>query len=165
MKEENYYEPIKNKLSELFASKTSNYYLEITANKTFSNKLKEGVESFRNLIFYFLKQASPDITGFVKKEHYSDFIVIEFKKEPLKIDDVYQTKKYQNLFNSKFTFLISLFPVPEEIKRLHKDNLIPTLLSGRTYSENIVLVQFDKNTNEFVEWYPENPFEKDSYWK
>ena len=162
-KEEEYYPPIKTKIEELLTSKAVNFYLEITANKKFSNKLKAEIREGRDIIFQILKEASPDITGFIKKDSWADFIVIEFKRENLKLDDIYQTRKYRDLFAAKFAFLISLEPIPEEIKRLRKVTF--ELLSMPHYTHAFTLAQFNEETQNFIEWYPENPFEKDTCWK
>ena len=161
--EKEYYPIIKDKLEELLKMKTQNFYVEITANKKFSDKLKAEIRKDRDIIFQFLKEASPDVTGFVKNKYCSDFIVVEFKREKIRLDDIYQTRKYKDLFASKFAFLISLEPIPEEIKRLHKVTY-PLLSTQGTY-EAFILVSFDEDTGEFKEWYAENPFEKDLYWK
>lgn len=160
--EREYYQLIKAKLESLLKTRTNNFYLEITANKKFSNKLKAEVSSNRDIIFLFLKEASPDITGFIKREYSSDFIVVEFKKDKIKLDHIYQTRKYRDLFGAKFAFLISLQQIPEEIKRLHK--VAFTLLSSPSIYHGFVLVHFDEKSGNFVEWYPENPFKKDLYW-
>jgi len=162
-KEKEYYPVIKAALNRFLEARTTNFHLEITANRTFSNKIKAEIRQGRDIIFHFLKEASPDITGFIKTEYSSDFIVIEFKRETIKLDDVYQAKKYRDLFSAKFTFLVSLHSIPEEIKRLHKATY--TLLSGAGTYDAFVLVHFDEEHNEFKEWYPENPFEKDLYWR
>jgi len=65
-REEKYYESIKEKLEELIKRKFDEFYLEITANKHFSNKLKAKISRKRDIIFSFLKEAAPDITGYVK---------------------------------------------------------------------------------------------------
>lgn len=160
-KEKEYYEPIKKKFEELFKGK-GEVHLEITANKKFSNKLKAQIPDYRHIIFYFLKEVAPDISGFIKTEYGTNFIVIEVKDEILKLDHVYQARKYAELFDAKFAFLVSTQEIPEEIKRLSK--IVYPLLSLSVY-EKLILVQFDKDTNNFVEWYPENPFEKHLYWR
>ncbi len=156
-KEEEYYKDIKDKLEELLKTKSTNIYLEITANKKFSDKLKNKIRPERNIIFNFLKSVRPDITGFIKDS--SDFIVIEFKQKRIKLDDIYQTKKYRELFNAKFTFLISLEPIPTEIKRLDKAMNNQLLQGSVHWTFDFVLAQFDRQEKKFVEWYPKNPFE------
>jgi hypothetical protein len=158
--EREHYEPLKTKLKELIGTKFSNFHIEITANKNFSNKLKAEISphGHRDIIFNFLKEAAPDITGYIKGEYFSDFIVIEVKGEKIKIDDVYQTRKYAELFNAKYALLISTKEIPEEIKRLSKV-VYPLLSCGHTY-ERITLVYFDAERGDFVEWFERNPFEK-----
>ena len=164
--EEEYYPVIKTKLEEFLKAKTPTIYLEITANKKFSEKLKTEITPDRNIIFNFLKDVRPDITGFIKvSSNLSDFIVVEFKKEKIDLDSIYQTKKYRELFNAKFTFLISLQPIPTEIKRLDKAMNNQLLQAGLHWAFAFVLAQFDGQEKKFVEWYPENPFENDIYWK
>lgn len=163
--EKEYYSLVKTSIEELLKTKTANVYLEITANKKFSDRLKNEIPSGRDIIFNFLKQAAPDISGFIKAEYSSDFIVIEFKKDKIKLDDIYQTKKYRDLFNAKFAFLISLKSIPEELRRLDKAINNQLLQSGLSYFQAFVLARFDPKQNRFLEWYPENPFEKGIYWK
>lgn len=164
-KEKEYYPMIKVKLEDLLKTRTANFYLEITANKKFSDNLKAEIREGRDIIYRFLREASPDITGFIKDKYSSDFIVVEFKREKIKLDDIYQTKKYRELFNAKFTFLISSEPIPTEIKRLDKALDYQLLKAGLHWTFTFVLVEFDKQEEKFVKWYPENPFEKDIYWK
>jgi len=71
--EKSYYKPIKKEFENLFSFKRETY-LEITANKKFSNKLKVEIRQSRNIIFRFLKQAAPDITGFIKKDSWAGFV-------------------------------------------------------------------------------------------
>lgn len=161
MSEKDYYEAIKKEFEDLFSAKGETY-LEITANKTFSNKLKKEIPDYRHIIFYFLKEVAPDISGFIKSNYGTKFIIIEVKDEVLKLDHIYQTRKYSELFDTRFAFLVSTQEIPEEIKRLSK--VIYPLLSLPAYSR-LILVQFNIDTNQFVDWFEENPFEKEIYWK
>jgi len=162
-KEREYYPVIKTKLEDLLKTKTTNFHLEITADRQFSNKLKAQIRADRDIIFQFLKEAPPDITGFIKSEYSADFIVVEFKRERMRLEDIYQTRKYKELFPAKLAFLVSLRPIPEEIKRLHKVTY-PLLATGGSY-EAFTLVYFNEENGEIEEWYPENPFEKNTLWK
>jgi len=159
--EKDYYEPIKKGFEELFNAKRETH-LEITANKNFSNKLKEQISDYRHIIFYFLKEVAPDLSGFIRRDYGTEFIVIEVKDEVLKLDHIYQTRKYAELFDARFAFLVSTQEIPEEIKKLSK--IIYSLLSLPAYKK-LILVQFDKNTNRFVDWFEENPFENEYYWR
>jgi hypothetical protein len=160
-RERDYYETIKANIEELIRTKFSNVHLEITADKKFTNKLKAEISphGHKDMIFHFLKEAAPDITGFIKGEYSSNFIVIEIKNEEIKIDDIYQTKKYAELFNAKYALLISTKEIPEEIKRLSK--VVYSLLSSGYGYERITLVDFDAEKGNFVEWFEKNPFERE----
>jgi hypothetical protein len=162
-KEENYYDGIKQRFTDLFQSKGYEAYFEKTANKKFSNKLKSKIPDYRHIIFYFLKDVAPDITGFVLKGNFADFVIIEVKNEEIKLDHIYQARKYAELFEAKFAFLVSTVEIPEEIKRLAK--VVHPLLSAPSIYHCRTVVHFDGETKSFKDWYPENPFEKEYYWR
>lgn len=156
-KEKDYYPGLKSRLEELLKSRFSEFHLEITATKTFSNKLKAKIPEHRNLIFHFLKEAPPDITGFIKEQYTTDFFVAEFKKKTLRLDDIYQARKYAELFEAKYALLITTEEIPEELKRLSK--IVYSLLSLPGYRK-LTLVRFDEQQEQFVDWFEENPFLK-----
>lgn len=122
-KERDYCEPIKRKLEGLIAAKTDKFHLEITADRRFSNPLKAAIDRHRELIFHFLREAAPDITGYIKDGISSAFVVVEVKNDEIKIDDIYQTRKYAELFAAKYALLVSTKEIPEEIKRLSRVRL------------------------------------------
>ena len=135
-------------------------HLEITANKVYSNKVKAEIPDDREIIFNFLREAPPDILGFVKSgilgiDLDTDFVVIEVKDEILKIDHIYQARKYAELFNAEHAFLISTKEIPEELKRLSK--VVTSLLD--LPNSKLVLAQFDARNSKVVDWYEENPFD------
>jgi hypothetical protein len=161
--EEKYYKPIKEKLSQLFREKGAEIYLEITGNKKkFSEELKSKISSNADIIFYFLKKF-PDITGYVGNIPLPGFVVAEIKKDKIKIEDIYQTKMYADLLETKFAFLISLKHIPEEVKRLlrvrYQIIYVPSIYQA------FVLTHFDEQKGEFVEWFEKNPFEESIYWR
>jgi hypothetical protein len=158
-KERRLYEPVKALLSETLKTKYEEFHLEITADKTFSNKLKSQVGSNRDIIFLFLKDAAPDITGFVKEQYSVGFVVVEIKSEKLKLDDIYQTRKYAELFDAKYALLVTTEEIPEELKRLSRV-VFPLLRIGEYKTFN--LLQFDEEKKTFREYFPENPFSKTS---
>ncbi|MGC8935654.1 MAG: hypothetical protein ACP5LN_10885, partial [Thermoproteota archaeon] len=127
--------------------------------RAFSDTLKAKIPSGYEIIFPFLKKAVPDIT-------LPGFVVAEVKKDKIELDDIYQLKKYFDLFDARFAFLISLKPIPEEIKRLCRS---PLFLLLRLQCSNIyrafTLVHFDYASNNFVEWFEENPFTKSLFWR
>ncbi len=163
--EKEYYVKIKSKLEEVFREVFQNIHFEITASGNFSNKLKSQIDKYRDIIFVFLKRGtSPDITGFVgslKEEfktrysYYEGFVVAEIKKDVIKLDDIYQTRKYAELLDARYAFLISLEPIQEEIKRLSQT--VHSLLSLPAY-QTLILACFDDKTEQFTDYHPKEPF-------
>ena len=160
-----YYGTIMKKLRDLFKEKGTHIHLEITANKVFSNELKSYVPRGKEIIFLFLKQAPPDITGFVKGSRLPGFVVVEVKSGKISLSDIYQLKRYADLFDARFSFLVSLEEIPEEIKRLVSTILLLSKLKCGDIYKAFVFVHFDRESNEFVEWFEENPFKESIYWK
>jgi hypothetical protein len=158
--ETGYYQLIKELIERYFKEKGKKIYLEITADK-FSNKIKEKIPKDREIIFRFLakREARPDLTGYIEG-NYSDFIVVEIKDTEIKIDDIYQLRKYKDLFGSKFAFLISTKPIPTEIKRVC--NIPFHTLSTFTIYEIFNLGYFNKETRK-IEWFPTDPFKEKEY--
>lgn len=152
--EQEYYPHIKSWLEEQLKPYFSALHLEITANKKFSNVLKGQIDRNRDIIFNFLKEAPPDITGFIRGDFRSDFIVVEIKNDAIKLDDIYQVKKYADLFDAKYAVLISTKEVPEEIIRLSK--VTPSLFQLSHYSKRLAFVHYKEG--ESAVWIPENPF-------
>jgi len=116
-KESDYYKPIEIAFENLFRQKGS-LYSEITANGQPSNRIKEQIHDSRNIIFSFLRDARPDITGFSVGQYSKKFFVIEVKNEEIKLDHIYQTRKYIDLFDAYFGFLVSTKEIPAEIKKI-----------------------------------------------
>lgn len=161
MKESDYYESIEMTFDNLFREKGS-VYSEITANGEPSNRIKEKVHDSKNIIFSFLRDARPDITGFSVGKHSEKFFVIEVKNEEIKLDHIYQTRKYIDLFDAYFGFLVSTKEIPTEIKKITEMNYgILNIGQYRCFS----LCQYDEDSKRIVDWHMENPFEKDYYWK
>jgi mRNA-degrading endonuclease RelE of RelBE toxin-antitoxin system len=157
-KEREYYKAIKDKLSDLLRDKFSDFHLEITADKRFSNKLKGEISQYREIIFSFLKEAAPDIAGFIKKQYATDFIVVEVKLDRIKLDDIYQTRKYAELFDARYALLIAKGEIPDEIKRLSR--VVYSLLALPAY-KTLTIIHYEEKTEQFIEWFPRNPFEED----
>lgn len=154
-KEKDYYPAMKRRLEELLKSRFDEFHLEITATKRFSNKLKAEIPEHRNIIFRFLNETAPDITGFVREKHATRFFVAEFKKGTLRLDDIYQARKYAELFEAKYALLITTSEIPKELKRLSQ--MTHSLLALPGYCR-LILVRFDEQQDRFVDWFQENPF-------
>lgn len=150
------YPPVKDYLESVFRVKFGNCFLEVTANGRFSDALKSTIRS--DIIFSFLgRQASPDLVGFVESgSGLRDFITVEVKRGKVNLDDVYQAKKYADLFQARYGLLVSLDPVPEEMKRLHQAcHVLYRFMSGF----RIYVGRFDEAKHDIAEgsWFPEPP--------
>jgi hypothetical protein len=161
MTEKELYDPIKQEFEKLFSQK-GEVYLEITAN-SISNKIKAQIDKYRAIVFSFLKETKPDISGFFKKEgSFPQNIIIEVKDEPWKLDYIYQARRYAELFDARFAFLVSTQEIPEEIKQLSR--VTYAMLSLPAYKK-LILCHFDEKTKQIADWYEENPFKIDYHWK
>ncbi len=158
-REREYYGPVKSWLQRLLESKFANVYLEVTADRTFSNTLKAQIDRNRDLIFSFLREAAPDLTEKRKNEVSIpvEFLVVEVKARPIKLDDIYQTRKYAELFDARYALLLSTHEIPEEIRRLSQV-LFPYPLALPVYKQ-LTLVQFGDNGSR-TDWFPDDPFDK-----
>jgi len=157
--EKELYKPVKEKLEDLLKSIFSGkeIHLEVTAEKGFSNRLKSQIPNTLEIVFPFLKEVKPDITGFIKQNYGSEIIVVELKDESIKLDHIYQIKKYAELLSAKYALLVSSQEIPEEIKRLCKK--VYAVLFLPAYNK-ITLVHYDKEEDQFKEWFEEKPFKK-----
>jgi hypothetical protein len=165
------YEPVKEYLISRFKTKFGGEcYLETTANGTFTEAIKKHIAD--NIIFSFLRKASPDLTGYTwRKESVlptpplsslitydvKDLITVEIKKERITPQDIYQAKMYGDLFQAKYAFLISPQPIPEEIRRLDKN----LFLTNRFMSGWVLHIGqwiTDGAHNAINKWLPRSPF-------
>lgn len=156
--EATYYRAVKDWLAEILRSYFTNYYLEITARGKFSGTLKGQIPAHRDIIFSFLKEAAPDITGFVVREHVRDFIVVELKNKAAKLDDIYQTKKYADLFDARYALLVSTEEIPEEMRRL--STVTPHLLALPGYGRLTLIGLHFGEESISASWFPDDPFAK-----
>ena len=122
--ERDLYEPVRSEIESRFKTRFRNCHLEVTAEGKFSDNLKEKVK--HDIVSSFIRRArvggyaSPDLTGFSMYYGKTNFITVEIKDEELTLDNVYQAKKYADLFSAKYGFLISSEAIPTELKKLHK---------------------------------------------
>ncbi len=158
-KERDLYASVETWLRPLLEAQFASVHLEITAHKTFSNTLKQMVSPNRDIIFSFLKDTRPDLTGFVKGDRYPspEFIVVEVKNRPIKLVDIYQLRRYADLLDAHYALLLSP-EIPEEIMRLSRA-LFPYLTTIPGAGKHTTLVRFREGGNS-VEWFPDDPFVK-----
>ena len=169
--EKGLYEPIRKYLESKFSSNFGYCYLEITANGHFSEGLKRLIR--HDIVFSVLRRrVSPDLTGFATSELRlpgateimgitlpisRDFITAEVKRERITVGHVAQAKLYGDLLSAKYALLISSEPIPEEIKRLHKElDLLSRFMSGW----KVHIGQLDESISKMKEdsWFPKSPY-------
>lgn len=136
----------------------TNPHLEITAYGEFSEKLQN------NFDYYLFKALSaerfkPDIMGFVQKNPSSkkEFITVEVKLGAITIKDVLQAKSYADIFNAKFSFVISPVGIPPE-------KLQVILQHDKALRGNVIPVSYTPRVckfriNPLLEKYVEEPFQ------
>lgn len=140
------YEPIKIIMQDKF-SNLGECYFEITSKKI-SNAIKSKLDDDA-LFFMNAERIYPDLTGYVIEGRISHFIVAEVKHDKIKLRDIYQTKMYGELFHSKYTYLISSKPLPEEIRRFLRKN--PALISYFAGYQKMTIAQFDIEKSTLLE--------------
>lgn len=161
--EADYYDTIREALIEKFQTRVDDTYLQVTASGSYPDPIHEKVPSGRELIFeFFNRGSSPDLTGFVEKEHGVDFIVVEVKPDSLtNLKPVYQLLRYSDMFTATHGFLITPDPIPTRIQRLC--NMTNVLLHPPRLS-HLTLGVCDGDSGEFTDWFRGNPFVEDRYW-
>lgn len=154
-----YYPVVKEWLEGLLTQRFGWCYLEITARRRFSNEIKAHIPRGREIIFQFLKQTAPDITGFVDRAKGSGFIIVDMKTKIITLQDVYQVKRYAELFGAQWGLLLSTAPIPEEFRRLRE--VVPVVYSTLTGHGEITLGFLREEGEKLtVEWFPADPFAK-----
>lgn len=164
MAEKDLYEPIKTAFEDLLAGTGRSFHLEITATKGLSERLKASIPDGKEIVFAFLKKR-PDLFGFLEGQYAHDLITVEVKEGAVKLEDIYQAKLYKEVLGAKCGFLITTRPIPEEVKRLCRSTLDILRSAADSSYRFLVIGQFDKDTNEFVDWFEENAFVQQRYWQ
>jgi hypothetical protein len=134
-------------------------HMEITANGNFSRAIKEHIPQGREIVFHFLRQAAPDLTGFVTKEPGRGFVVVDMKTTTIRLKHVSQIRGYAELFGARWGLLLSTKELPEEFSRLHAvgSSIFSTLTGHGTITLGRLREQDGKWT---AEWFPADPFAK-----
>ena len=163
MAEADLYNPVEAKLAEQLSGVATDFFLETAASKGFSETVKAAIPPSREIVFSFMSRR-PDLIGYVSKESAKDLITVEVKEGSLTIEDIYQAKMYKEVFGARYGFLITATPIPEALKRLCKQTYsIQHSANDLTYSF-LAIAQFHR-AGGFIEWFEENPFSKEFYWK
>jgi hypothetical protein len=162
MAEADLYLPVQMTLLEQLGTVTDNPYLETCATKGFTETFKAAIPEHREISFAFMSKR-PDIVGYTDTGFKKDLITVEVK-ESLTIDNIYQAKMYKEVFAARYNFLITRDTIPDAIKRLCRQTpAILHSLGDDSYSF-LVIARFHLGGG-FIDWFPDNPFPKDFYWK
>lgn len=157
--ETKYYSIVRDWLQELLKQQFPWCHLEITANGKFSGKIKEHIPQGREIIFHFLKQAAPDLVGFVTRERGRGVVVVEVKTTIIRLKDLSQVRGYAELFGARWSLLLSAKEIPEEFRRLYQ--VAPEAFSTLTGHGTITLGWLREQSGELtVQWFPTDPFAK-----
>lgn len=162
--ESDYYEPVKDALEDEFSDRVDDgYYLEVTGPGTYSETVQERIPRGRELVYEVIQRgSSPDITGFVEREHRADFVVVEIKPDRLSnLEAIYQCQRYIDIFGAKHGFVVTPERIPSKIKRFCEQEGI---LHQDSIHEHLTLCEFDEENSEIVDWYEGDPFDIDRYW-
>lgn len=163
MAEKDWYGPVQVKLGEQLSAVVGDFYLETGAAKGFSERVKAAIPAGREIVFSFLRRR-PDILGYVNREYSKDLITVEVKEKSLTIEDIYQAKMYKEVFGARYGFLITATAIPEALKRLCKQTY-PIQHSSHDDTNSFLAIAEFRSAVGFAEWFEDNPFAKEFYWK
>jgi len=168
------YLPIKDYLTDRLGQVFDRFHIEVTANGTYSETIKRVVK--HDIVFAFLGNAAPDLTGFVLKDaednapidiraarnqDVSSFITVEVKPERIKLRDIYQAKLYGDLFSAKYALLISPEIIGDEIRRLDESlRILRRYRNWRLYVGQAILERTRRSAVRVRDliWQPVTPF-------
>ena len=113
IKERDFYTKVKEALEKKFRNDGFHVHFEITANKVDDRFLLKN----RTLLNYRGRILRPDIMGLIwrKNSKNKKLIIAEFKEKP-KFRDIFQTKGYDELFDSDVAYLLSAESISESSK-------------------------------------------------
>lgn len=148
MKEEDLYKPVK----EAFEKKHPKISLEITAKKIPDN-IKSILDD--DALAIINKEGSlPDLMGWADDIFSKKIVIVETKINPPTLTDIYQVKRYAEVFSARYTFLVSAKKISEEHQRFLSKKL--HILSYSAGYHSIFLLSYSVEENELYsdEKYP-----------
>jgi hypothetical protein len=160
------YEPVMSCLQRSFVAVGKSVYLEIAATRGLSEKVRRVIPKGSEIVFGFLRQHRPDIIGVIEGELVlNPLIVAEVKARSLTLEDVYQTKRYKELLGAKGGFLVTVHPIPEELRRLCAQNFDILRSASDGVYRFLAICQFDIVAGQFIDWFQQDPFQQAHFWK
>ncbi len=156
------YEPIVKALCKKYA--TYYHHFEITSNRQPSDTMKNVLELPEILYLGKFEKVFPDIMGYYStgiEQRPSDalptimtgIVVVEVKPRRIKVSDVYQIKKYAEIFHARDALLVSTEEMIIEVKKYIQNREDLLLFSSGT--RMIRIGRFNLQTNDFDPfWHP-----------
>jgi hypothetical protein len=164
MVEAELYEPVMSCLKGAFQAVGKNVRLEISATLGLSEQVKRAIPAGREIVFSFLRQNRPDIVGVIEGGGLN-LVVAEVKAKSLTLDDIFQTKRYKDLLRTRCAFLVTVKPIPEDLRRLCDQNWDIWYSASDESFKFLAICQFDIATGKFVDWFRDDPFQQAHFWK
>lgn len=159
-REGRFYPGIRNALQSYFCSGSVNCLFEVTA-EGISDKL-QGELGDEILFLLRSRELRPDILGHVehpvgsKAFYFHEFFVAaEVKEGSPTINDLFQAKKYGEIYEAAVTLLVSNEKPEERVVRLLKRR--PVLLHLPMSMHSVYLCKFSEKNGTIDWWYPEPP--------
>jgi hypothetical protein len=166
MTEAELYEPIMSCLRGSFAAVGKSVHLEIAATKGLSEKVKRAIPMGKEIVFSFLRQHRPDIIGVIEGEGVlNPLVIVEVKAKSLTLDDVYQAKQYKEVLEARGGILVTVHPIPEDLRRLCAQNWDILCSASDSAYKFLAICQFDIAPGKFIDWFRDNPFQREHFWK
>ena len=166
MVEAELYEPVMSCLRSSLVAVGKSVFLEIAAVTGLSERMKRAIPKGDEIVFSFLRKHKPDIVGVIEGENVMNpLVVAEVKAKSLSLDDVFQTKRYKDLLQARGGFLVTVKPIPEDLRRLCGQNgdLLHSASDGPY--KFLAICQFDIAAGKFIDWFQDDPFQQEYRWK
>lgn len=156
------YQPVRKALEKYFCEEAEECFFEVTADKV-GERVEEKLAD--EVLFLIRKREfRPDIMGYVRVPiglgifFFSEFrVVVEVKDGKPSVNDLFQVKKYGELYDAAISILVSTDKPEQRFLRLLERK--PTLLSLPMGGYSAFITRFLKDKCDFDWWYPRPPRE------
>jgi hypothetical protein len=166
MLETELYDPVMSCLRASFAAVGKSVRFEIAATLGLSEQAKRAIPKGSEIVFGFLRQNRPDIVGVIEGDVFlSPLVVAEVKAKSLTLDNVFQAKRYKDLLQAKCGFLVTVQPIPEDLRRVCDQNWDILCSASDSSYKFLTLCQFDIAAGKFIDWFREDPFQQTRFWQ
>jgi hypothetical protein len=166
MVEAELYGPVMSGLREAFAAVGKSVQFEIAATAGLSEKAKRAIPKGSEIIFAFLNRHRPDIVGVIEGDVFlSSLVVAEVKATGLTPENIFQAKRYKELLGARCGFLVTVQPIPEDLKRLCDQNWDILCSASDGGYKFLAICQFDPAAGTFIDWFRADPFQQEYVWK